>query len=110
VIVPVPFCPNVFVSLPVCARLRPKRPKIKGRKKREAAATKSTVELLAEMLALVASWAPERRLRLVGDGAYASLAACLPPKVTLISHLRKDAALYDPPPARRLRILTLQLF
>jgi hypothetical protein len=30
VIVPVPFCPNVFVSLPVGARLRPKPPKIKG--------------------------------------------------------------------------------
>ena len=101
VIVPVPFCPNVFVSLPVGARLRPKPPKIKGRKKREAAAAKTTVELLAEMLALVASWAPERRFRLVGDGAYACLAAHLPENMTLISRLRKDAALYAPPPTRR---------
>jgi hypothetical protein len=101
VIVPVPFCPNVFVSLPVCARLRPKPPKIKGRRKQKAGVTKTTVELLAEMAALVASWAPERRFRLVGDGAYASLAADLPSNMTLISRLRKDAALYAPPPIRR---------
>lgn len=101
IIVQVPFCPNVFVSLPVCARLRPKPPKVKGRRKRKAPATPTTVELLAEMVALVASWAPERRFRLVGDGAYASLAAHMPPNMTLISRLRKDAALYGPPPTRR---------
>lgn len=32
-IVRVPFCSNVFVSLPVCARLRPKLAKVKGQKK-----------------------------------------------------------------------------
>ena len=101
VIVPIPFCPNVFVSLPVCARLRPKPPKVKGRRKQKAPATRTTVELLADMLVLVASWAPERRFRLLGDGAYASLAAHLPENMILISRLRKDAALYAPPPARR---------
>ncbi len=101
VIVLVPFCPNVFVSLPVCARLRPKPPKVKGRRKHKAVAAKTTVELLAQMVALVASWAPERRFRLVGDGAYASLAAHLPKNMSLISRLRKDAALYAPPPPRR---------
>jgi len=101
VIVPVPFCPSVFLSLPVCARLRPKPPKIQGRRKRETGVTRTTVELLAEMAAWVASWASERCFRLVGDGAYACLAARLPEKMTLISRLRKDAALYGPPPARR---------
>lgn len=38
---------------------------------------------------------------LLGDGAYASLAAQLPKNVSLISRLRKDAALYAPPPTPR---------
>jgi len=97
-VVRVPFCSNVFVSLPVCARLRPKLAKVKGQKKpKKAPKAKTTVDLLSEMVARVASWAPQRRFRLVADGAYASL----PENVTLISRLRKDAALYGPPPARR---------
>ncbi len=39
--------------------------------------------------------------RLAGDGAYAPSAAHLPPNMSLIPRLRKDAALYAPPPMRR---------
>jgi hypothetical protein len=102
VIVKVPFCSNTFVSLPVCARLRPKSPKTdRKRGKRHQNPGPTTVDLLAEMVALVVSWAPQRRFHLAADGAYASLAARLPKNVTFTSRLRKDAALYGPPPARR---------
>lgn len=101
VIVPVPFGANLFVSLPICARLRPKAPKNKSRRKQQRLASATTVELLDQMVALVASWAPERRFQLVADGAYACLAGDLPTNVTMISRLRKDAALYGPAPTRR---------
>ena len=101
VIVAVPLCPDVFISLPILARLRPKALKKKGRKKSGEVSRTSTVDLLAAMAAQVASWAPQRRFRLLADGAYASLVARLPENFVLISRLRKDAALYASPPTRR---------
>jgi hypothetical protein len=56
-VVRVPWCSNVFVSVPVCARLRPKLPKVKGQKKPKKA-SKTTVDLLSEMVAQVASGCP----------------------------------------------------
>lgn len=101
-VVCVPFCPKIFVSLPICARLRPKpahgKTKRKGRKSNSGP---TTVDLLADMMALVVSWAPQRRFHLLADGAYASLAGRLPRTMTFTSRLRKDAALYGPPPTRR---------
>ena len=55
----------------------------------------------ADMLHELAVWLPEHDFRLVADGAYASLAGRLPPRVTLISRLRTDAALYQLPPSRK---------
>lgn len=101
VILPVPLCPGVFVSLPVLARLRPKATKKMRRKKSRDPTQPSTVDLLAGMVAQVASWAPQQRFRLLADGAYACLAARLPDNVGLISRLRNDAALYAAPPKRR---------
>ena len=51
-------------------------------------------------------WLPERALIVVADSSYAALellAWCrqLPQPVTIITRLRLDAALYEPPPARR---------
>lgn len=63
---------------------------------------KTTVDWTRQMIMLVRRWIPYRFIVLVGDGAYAavSLALCcagLPVPVTLISRLRLDASLYDPP-------------
>jgi hypothetical protein len=57
------------------------------------------------MILQVRRWLPERRLVVVAGSAYAVLellAACvrLANRVTLITRLRLDAALYDPAPPR----------
>ena len=59
------------------------------------------LDLTVEMLREARGWFPGRKLRLGGDGAYASLADRLPPQCHLISRMRRDAALYEMPPARR---------
>jgi hypothetical protein len=61
------------------------------------------LELLREMVVLVAEWAGERTVYLVVDSAYAGrrLLEDRPPNVQVISRLRLDAALYAPPPPRR---------
>src|SRR5437879_538314 len=61
------------------------------------------LELLREMVALVAQWAGERTVYLVVDSAYAGRTVLedRPPNVHVISRLRWDAALYAPPPPRR---------
>jgi len=64
---------------------------------------KTTVDWALQMITLIRRWLPDRMIVLVGDGGYAAvkLALCcfgLPVPVILISRLRLDAALYDPPP------------
>lgn len=54
-----------------------------------------------DMLGELARWLPEHDFRLVADGAYAPLAGRLPVRVTLISRLRADAALYELPAPRK---------
>jgi hypothetical protein len=53
------------------------------------------------MLRELAGWLPDHHFRLVADGAFASLAGRLPPRVALVSRLRADAALYELPPPRK---------
>ncbi len=61
------------------------------------------LELLREMVGLVAQWADERTVYVVVDSAYAgrTMLEDRPANVHVISRLRWDAALYAPPPARR---------
>jgi len=61
------------------------------------------LELLREMVALVAQWAGERAVYLVVDSAYAGRTVLedRPANVQVVSRLRLDAALYAPPPCRR---------
>ena len=61
-------------------------------------------ELLRAMVALIAQWAGERTVCLVVDSAYAGRTVLedRPPNVQVISRLRLDAALYAPPPRRRI--------
>ena len=54
-----------------------------------------------DMLGELSRWLPEHDFRLVADGAYAPLAGRLPARVTLISRLRADAALYELPSPRK---------
>lgn len=58
------------------------------------------LDLTVEMLEEVRGWFPERKMHLCGDGAYASLASRLPPLCHFTSRMRRDAALYELPPAR----------
>ena len=61
----------------------------------------SHVTLAAIMLKELATWLPQHRFRLVGDGAYASLAKLPLPRTRVVSRLRRDAALYERPAPRR---------
>lgn len=101
VIVPIPFCPGTHLALPIHARLRVKAFKPQPGRKAHAGENATVVDLMCEMVQEVTSWAPQRQFRLLADGAYAALAGRLPANVTIVSRLRKDAALYDPPPTRR---------
>jgi hypothetical protein len=58
-------------------------------------------ELAVQMINEVRQWFPERALRMVADGFYATLAGKDLPAVTIISRIRRDANLYDLPPKRR---------
>src|SRR6266849_1209712 len=57
-------------------------------------------ELALEMIQIVASWIPQRTLRVLGDSEYAgqSISRHLPANVKLISRMNMKAALYEPAP------------
>jgi len=119
-IVKVPLLKERFIAMPIYARLNPKHVeqeegqtvksrsrKSKGRGKRKATAKgkgskrkKTTVSIMQQMVQTVASWLPDARFIFCGDGAYACLAGHLPSNVQLVSRMRRDAALYGPPPPR----------
>ncbi len=61
----------------------------------------SRLWLARRMAAAVADALPGRHVHVVADSAYAGRElGKLPPQVTWTTRLRKDAALYEPPPAR----------
>jgi hypothetical protein len=64
---------------------------------------RTKLELLGELVGLVAGWAPTRRCYLAVDSAYAGRALLehRPPNVEVVSRLRGDAALWAPAPKRR---------
>lgn len=67
---------------------------------------KQLTDWARQMIKLLRRWLPERSLVMVADSTYAAiklLAACqgLSEPVTLVSRLRLDAALYNPPPVRQ---------
>lgn len=63
----------------------------------------SEAVLAGQMLQDILSWFPDRKLVLVGDGAYATknLLGNLDERVTYLGVMRCDAALYDPKPPRQ---------
>jgi hypothetical protein len=61
----------------------------------------SLVKLASTMILQLYRWLPDRAIRVVVDGAYASLAGYdWSPQVHIVSRIRSDAALFDLPPAR----------
>ncbi|MCI0372653.1 MAG: transposase [candidate division NC10 bacterium] len=61
----------------------------------------SHLDLAEAILGDLARWFPDRSFLLCADGAYASLAGRSLPRTDVVSRLRRDAALYEPPPPRR---------
>jgi hypothetical protein len=62
---------------------------------------KTLIELAAEMIQQVCQWLPERAIRVVGDGFYATLAGQPLANGAIISRIRRDANLYGLPPRKR---------
>jgi hypothetical protein len=108
--VALPFAPNKFWAFPILVRMYRKRHSArrapgKGGKlerKQTGQATdkqyRTRPELALEMIQMVASWIPQRPLRVLGDSEYAgqSISRHLPANVKLISRMNMKAALYEP--------------
>jgi hypothetical protein len=106
------WAPSKVWSLPIAFRLYRNRQGVtKGKKKkpRKAKAKKqkrdpnhrTRPELAVELISLVASWFPQRKLIVSGDSAYGgkSVLGKLPANVELLSHVHPKGALYEPAPA-----------
>ena len=108
-----PFAPDKVWSLPILMRLyRRKQKKAEpGRPRGERKAIgqakpreyRTRPQLASEMIALLASWLPQRTIHVVGDSEYAgkSISRHLPNNVHLTSRMVMNAALYDRPAKRR---------
>ena len=99
VIVRFPFLSEKSFAIPVMAQLY----RTKKDCERLGVPHRTHTEMMREMIATVASWAPDRLFEFTGDSAYGCevVVKNLPPNVQCVGRLRMDAALYDPPPTRR---------
>jgi len=72
----------------------------KANRKRDAKPHKTRPELMAEMIAMVAAWFPDRNFILVVDSLYSgkSILSTLPENFDLIGPVHANAALYAPAP------------
>jgi len=108
-----PFAPDKVWSLPILMRLyrRKQKKREPGRPRGERKAIgqappreyRTRPQLASEMIALLASWLPDRTIHVVGDSEYAgkSISRHLPSNVHLTSRMVMNAALYDRPVKRR---------
>ena len=98
---PIPWASRVW-ALPFLTVLAPSERYSAERKKRH----KTITDWARQMIRQLHRWVPNRALVVVADGSYAVLdfltAVIRLPRVTVITRLRLDAALYDPAPARTL--------
>jgi hypothetical protein len=87
--IPIPFCPDQILCLPLLARLH-----------LPSKGAPSCVALAAEMLTEILRRFPDRRIVLIGDGAYAAggLLGTLDSRVSYVGRIRGDAEIYDPQP------------
>lgn len=107
------FAPDKVWSLPILMRLyrRKQKQRQPGRPRGERKAVgqarpgeyRTRPQLASEMIALLASWLPNRTIRVVGDSEYAgkSISRNLPDSAHLTSRMVMNAALYDQPSKRR---------
>jgi hypothetical protein len=92
-LVPVPWSRRVW-ALPFLTALC--WPAERGGQRRH----KTSVDWVRQMMKQVRRWLPNRGLVLVVDGGFAAVSlalACVKNRVTMVSRLRWDAALYHPP-------------
>jgi hypothetical protein len=84
--IPIPGTRKIY-CLPIHARLH-----LAGKN------PKSEATLAKEMLQDLLGWFPDRKLVLIGDGAYSAsnLLGNLDPRVSYVGVMRADAAIYDP--------------
>ena len=117
--VPLPMGRGRGVALPILVRLytgtkrggradAPSRPTTGKRQQvaetaHAARDRRTKLELLRELVGIVAGWAPDRAFYLAVDSAYAGRALLeqRPANVQVVSRLRPDAALWAPAPKRR---------
>lgn len=96
-LVPLPWSDRIW-ALPFLTVLAPSPKTNAANGKRH----KTSIDWVGQMIGVVRRWLPQRELILVVDGGMAALklglrcAGCNRP-VTLVSRLRLDAALYEPP-------------
>jgi hypothetical protein len=109
--VALPFAPNKYWAFPILVRMYRKRQtarrapgkggKLERKQTGQATAKqyRTRPELALEMIQVVASWIPQRMLRVLGDSEYAggSISRHLPANVKLISRMNMKAALYALP-------------
>lgn len=92
----IPWAQRVW-ALPVMTVLSPSERYYQQRGR----SPKTMLQRSRQMLALLRRWLPQRELVLVGDSAYAALdflSQMQAMKITVVSRLRMDAALYEPAP------------
>lgn len=98
---PIPWAKRIW-ALPVLTVLAPSERYHQQRDMRH----KKLTDWARQMIKQLRRWLPERTIVVVADSSYAVLellSSCLglPTPVTMITRLRLDAALYDPPPPRQ---------
>src|SRR6516225_3310733 len=104
-----PFAPGKYWAFPILVRMYRKRQthqrapgkggKLERKQTGQATAKqyRTRPELALEMIQMVASWIPQRTLRVLGDSEYAgqSISQHLPANAKLISRMHIKAALYE---------------
>jgi hypothetical protein len=95
---PVPFAGRVW-ALPFLTALAPSEHYARTQGHRH----KLLTDRARQLLLLLARWLPDRQVIAVADSSYAAieLLAAVRRHVTVITRLRLDARLFDPPPPRR---------
>ena len=95
---PIPWAGRVW-ALPFLTALAPSERFARSQGCRH----KKLTDRARQLLLLVARWLPERRLIAVADSSYAAieLLAAVCRRLTMITRLRLDARLFDPPSPRR---------
>ena len=95
---PIPWAGRVW-ALPFLTALAPSERFARERGRRH----KRLTDRARQLLLLVARWLPGRRLVAVADSSYAAieLLAAVCRRLTVVTRLRLDARLFDPPPPRR---------